>query len=275
MMEITTVKLDTEEPSVNKLDFETFRPKLGNWANKFKPFIEGKEMWDIMQTIKKDAFDEKVDKEGNKVYVKRETIVPKSSDTFRAFATTEPSELKVIFYLMDPYPRKYKDGTLQATGIAMDCSNSPDGKLQPSLINWYDAISNELGHKVEYCPSLEYLHEQGVMLLNTDLTCKLNKTQSHEGLWEPFQKYFLEEVLASDTQVIYVLCGKSSLRMKRYINPFCKTFELTHPAAASHTHTDWDSKGVFKSINKILEENNGYKIFWDRKAWEEFKEPPF
>lgn len=251
----------------SKLDFETFKPKLGEWADKFRPFIEGEEMWNIMQKIKSDAFypDGKV----------KETIVPKSSDTFRAFATTRPSDLKVIFYLMDPYPRKHKDGSLQATGIAMDCSNSPDGKLQPSLVNFYDAMDKELGIKVERSKSLEYLHEQGVMMLNTDLTCKLNKTQSHKGLWEPFQKYFLEEVLRSDTQVQYVLCGDASLAMKRYINPFCRIYELAHPAAAAYSHSEWDSEGVFTKLNRILKDNNNDKIFWDKKEWDEYKNPPF
>jgi len=245
-----------------KLDFETFRPKLGEWADKFKPFIESKAMWNIMQKIKEDA--------------SREVIAPSSKDTFRAFATTRPCDLKVIFYLMDPYPRYYKGGKImQATGIAMDCSNSPDRKLQPSLENWYDAIDAEMKKKVERSPSLEYLHEQGVMLLNTDLTCKLNKTSSHEGLWEPFQKYFLEEVLAADTQVIYVLCGKASERMEKYINPFCTIFKLSHPAAASHTHTDWDSKGVFKKINQLLKERNNEHVFWDKRDWDDYKNPPF
>ena len=260
---------------MEKLEFSTFEPKLGAWAQKFKPFIEGPEMWNIMKRIKEDAFEERTKPDGTKVFVKKETIVPKSSDTFRAFSTVNPSELKVVFYLMDPYPRKYKDGTLQATGIAMDCSNSPDGKIQPSLDNFYDAINNEYGIKVQRSKSLEYLHDQGVMMLNTDLTCKLNKTQSHEGLWEPFQKYFLENVVGSDTGIIYVLCGKSSYRMERYINPFCKIFKLSHPAAASHTHTDWDSKGVFKQINQILKENNGFEIMWNRADWDKYCEPPF
>ena len=244
-----------------KLDYSTFETKLGPWADKFRPFIEGEEMWDIYQKIKKDSMSD--------------TICPDSSNTFRAFKTVQPVDLKVIFYLMDPYPRRYSNNLLQATGIAMDCSNTPDGKLQPSLINWYDTLSSSVGKKVRYSPSLEYLHEQGVMLLNTDLTCKLNKTQSHERLWEPFQKYFLEEVLRTYTHVIYVLCGKSSLRMKRYINPFCRIFELTHPAAAAHTHTNWDDEGAFRKINVILKENNTRQIMWDKDDWDEYKDPPF
>lgn len=253
-----------------RLEYEKFKDAFGEWAPKFKPFIEGKEMWDIYQTLKSDSM--------------RETIVPKSSDTFRAFRTTKPADLKVVFYLMDPYPRKYKDGTFQATGIAMDCSNSPDKKIQPSLENWYGAIENEINNnndphskdqRVMRSPSLEYLHEQGVMLLNTDLTCKLNKTESHKGLWEPFQKYFLEEVVGADTGIIYVLCGKSSLRMEKYINPFCKIYKLTHPAAASHTHTDWDSKHVFTNINTILKDRNGFQIYWDKNDWDAYCDPPF
>jgi len=246
---------------MEKLDYLTFKDKMGDWAPKFKSFIEGAQMWDIYQKLKKDSIGD--------------TIVPKSTDTFRAFKTVNPKELKVVFYLMDPYPRKYSNGVFQADGIAMSCSNSPDKKLQPSLVNWYDAISKSEGYRVNYSPSLDYLHEQGIMLLNSDLTCKLNKTQSHERLWEPFQKYFLEEVVGSDTSIIYVLCGKASLRMEQYINPFCKIFKLDHPAAAAYTHTDWDDEGTFKAINKIIWDNNRYHIFWDKDKWEDSKNLPF
>lgn len=246
---------------MEKLDYQSFKDKLGLWAPKFKKFIEGEEMWKIYQKLKADG--------------SKETIVPESKNTFRAFQTVDPKNLKVVFFLMDPYPRRYSNKEMQATGIAMDCSNSPDGKIQPSLVNWYGAISKELGHKVNYSPSLEYLHEQGVMLLNTDLTCKLNKTASHERLWEPFMKYFLEEVVGGDNSIIYVLCGQASLRMEKYINPFCRIFKLTHPAAASHTHTDWDSKGVFEQINKIIWGANRFHIYWDKRKWEESKELPF
>lgn len=246
---------------MEKLDYETFKDKMGVWAPKFKKFIEGKEMWEIYQKIKEDA--------------SRETIVPSSSDTFRAFKTIDPKNLKVVFFLMDPYPRKYPNGEFQATGIAMDCSNGPDGKLQPSLVNFYDGISKEMGYKVKYDPSLTYLHEQGVMMLNTDLTCKLNKTASHEKLWEPFMRYFLEEVVGGDNHIVYVLCGQSSLRMERYINPFCKVFKVSHPAAASHTHTDWDSKGIFEKVNNVIWGANRFHIYWDKQKWIESQELPF
>jgi uracil DNA glycosylase len=266
----------------NKLDFESFREKLGEWADKFKSFIESKAMWDLMQRIKNDAVVERVNKEGKKVYVTKEIIVPKSSDTFRAFSTTRPSDIKVIFILMDPYPRAYKQEDrkkppiYQATGIAMDCSNTPDGKLQPSLDFFYDAIEKELGKKIERNKSLLYLHEQGVMMYNSDLTCKLNKTESHKGYWEPFQKYFLQEVMYGTTGIIYVLCGDASKKLKRYINPLGNyIFELTHPSSAQYGSGVWDSKGIFTKINKILKDNNNFHVFWDKRDWDEYKKPPF
>jgi uracil DNA glycosylase len=265
-----------ETKEIQKLDYETFKSKLGDWGPHFKPFIEGKEMWEIYQSLKEDA--------------KKEVIVPDSKDTFRAFSTTRKGDIKVVFYLMDPYPRKYKNGAFQATGIAMDCTNSPDGKIQPSLEKWYDAIDDSFEkddrkdlispppHKCVRTPNLEYLHEQGVMLLNTDLTCKLNKTKSHERLWEPFQKYFLEEVMRDKTGVIYVLCGDTSKRMEKYIYPVSNyIYKIEHPAAAAHKERDWDYEGIFKTINKILFANHGPSgpIYWNKDDWDFYKDPPF
>jgi uracil DNA glycosylase len=242
----------------NRMIYEDFAPLFGDWAEKFKPFIESKEFYDIYQVLKHDS------------RVNKEIIVPKPEDTFKVFQKTRPQDLKVIFYLMDPYPRRYRNKSYQATGIAMDCSNTPDKKLQPSLIKFYEAISKEVGKQVNQEASLNYLLEQGVMMLNTDLTCKLNKTASHEKLWEPFQKFFLTHIMSDYTGIIYVLCGKSSKRMRKYIYELGNyVFEIEHPAAAEHTRRDWNSDGIFTKINKILNENNGIypAIQWDSADW--------
>lgn len=237
-----------------KLDWEDFREKLGPWAESLRPFVESEKMYDIFEKIKTDA--------------KKEMIVPTSDNTFRAFSTSNPDNIKVIFYLMDPYPKRYKTKICQATGIAMDCSNSPDGALQPSLEIFYDGLDKELGKKVMRSPSLEYLQKQGIMFLNTDLTCKLNKTSSHEGLWEPFQEYFLQEVMGKKANIIYVLCGNVSHKMEKYINPIGNyIFKIEHPVSASYKHTDWNTKNVFKKINMLLKEE-GYAVEWDRREWD-------
>lgn len=266
MISREAIKMWTEggilPPAPERLDPETFREKLGLWFNKFKPFIESKDMWDIYQKIKEDA--------------KYEIICPDSKDTFRSFTCSDPSTVRVVFYLMDPYPRKYKDGLMQATGIPMDCSNAKNSKLQPSLEVWYDTIDRELGQKVNRSPNLEYLLEQGVLLLNTELTVKLNKTESHQGLWNPFQKYFLEEVMYGTTGVIYVLCGKASHKMEKWINPLGNyIFKIDHPAFAARMRSEWDTGDIFLKINRLLKDNNNDIILWNKKTWQEYCTPPF
>lgn len=244
------------------LNFEDFAPLLGPWADLFRPFIESKEMFDIYQRLKQDA--------------KKEYLVPLSKDVFRAFSTSHPDHIKSVWYLMDPYPKRYKNKVPQATGIAMDCSNSPDGKMQPSLEKFYEGMSKNLGVEVEKSLSLEYLCNQGVMMTNTDLTCKLNKTGSHEKLWEPFQKFFLEEIMGKKTGIIYVLSGKESVRMEKFIVPVGNyIFKIEHPQAANYSHSDWNHKNVFTLTNKILKENKNEKILWNKKDWDYENEPPF
>ena len=250
-----------------QMNYEDFEPLFGSWAGRFKPFIESEDMYNIYQRIKADA--------------ERERVFPKFENVFKVFQLTKFEDIKVVIYLGDPYPRVYKDGTPQATGIPMSCDNSADGKLQPSLENFYNAISAEFETKVKKSKSLEYLLEQGVLLMNTDLTVKANKTGSHEGLWEPFQKYFLQEVMFGTTGIVYALLGDASRAMEGYINPLGnyilggKKDKIDHPVAASYHGGEWDSKGMFKKINRILKDNNKYEIFWDRTVWDEIKDLPF
>lgn len=239
----------------NRMDYDDFKEDFGSWANDFKTFIESEEFFKIYQKLKADA--------------EKEIIVPKSDSTFRSFKSCPKSSVKVVWYLMDPYPRRYKNKVPQATGIPMSCDNSPDGKMQPSLELFYNAINDDLKKKVERNLSLEYLCKQGVLLLNTDLTCKLNKTGSHEGLWAPFQKYFLEDIMAKQTGIIYILSGKASLAMEKYIQPLGNYIIKTeHPAAASHVQREWIHKNVFSTINKIIHQNTGGFIYWDKFEYE-------
>ncbi len=238
---------------MERLDYEAFKPMFGSWAEDFKPFIESEEMYNIYQRLKEDS--------------KKEIIVPSSDLTFRTFQTSFKGNLKVVLYLMDPYARRYKNRKNQATGIPMDCTNSPDGTLQPSLIKFYDAIDKELDMKVLRSPNLEYLNTQGIMLMNTDLTCKLNKTASHEGVWEPFQKFFLEEVLRG-TQLIYILAGKASHKIEKYISPLGnEIIKIEHPAFAEREKRDWNSKGIFNIINNKLK-IEGKSVMWNKADWD-------
>jgi hypothetical protein len=39
-------------------------------------------------------------------------------------------------------------------------------------------------------------------------------------------------------------------------------FEVSHPASASYKGVDWDTEGVFKKVNRLLDETNGDTVQW-------------
>lgn len=153
----------------------------------------------------------------------------------------------------------------------MDCSNTPDGRIQPSLEIFYRAIEKSYGSMKGCSPSLKYLLEQGVLLLNTELTCKLNKKGSHKGYWDSFQKFFLE-YMSSKTGIVYVLSGEISQSIKGYIQPLGNhIFETEHPAAAARQEREWNCFDIFKRIDLLT----GDKIYWKEEDFVKFNEPPF
>ncbi len=240
---------------MEKMDYEDFADKFGKWAPLFKKFIESKDMFDIYARLKADA--------------QTDIIVPGHENVFKVFQMTDPEDIKCVFYLMDPYPKRYKNGVLHATGIPMDCSNSLDDKLQPSLQKFYEGIEKCTKIKFDYSTSLKYLLDQGCLLMNTDLTCKLNKTSSHKGLWIKFQQYFLEQIMYDKIGITYVLCGDVSHKMERFINPIGNfIYKLEHPVSASYKNLDWNHKNIFTIINRIAKDYGKKEIDWKPKILE-------
>lgn len=238
------------------LNWEKFEPKFGKWSRFIKPFFDEGGFDPIYQQLKQDT------KEGH-------VITPKSENTFRFLEKVDPDNLKCIIIGMDSYPSRYRNGEFQATGIAFDCSNSPDGKIQPSLEAMYGGLERDLGITIKRTSNLNYLCEQGVMLANRGITCKLEKTGSHIELWNPFWQFFLEDVVCVYFPGIpFVLLGKDAQQLKRHIfaigNPI---FELAHPSYAARNDEPWETKGVFSAINKIVKDNNTEHIYWDEDTY--------
>lgn len=246
---------------MEKLNWEVFAPKFGQWAHYFEPLF-GDTM--IMEEIYKELKEQS--RSG-------EIICPDPVNTFRSFETMDPRLLRVVFVLLDPYP-SLKGNIKIANGIAMDCSNTKI--LQPSLDKFYGGIEES------YCDgemcldmikhySLDYLYNQGVMLFNSALTVPKMKTGAHTELWAPFMQYFYTEVMDKFTGMIYVLCGKESQKMKKWINPLGNyIIEVEHPSFAARQYRKWEHKGLFKQIDYILKHNNNEKINWVLDA-----NPPF
>lgn len=231
------------------LDWETFAPLFGTWANRFKPFFDQGGFDPIYKKLKEES------KRGKR-------IAPLSSEVFNCFAKTPYDSLKVIMIGMCPY-HSFVGSMSVADGLLMSCSKT--GKLQPSLYKFYNALKEDVynGDALEgvFIPDLSYLAEQGVLLLNAGLTVEANKPGSHNEMWEPFMKFLFQEVIVTSGMPV-VFLGKEASKLKRYLAPFTWMFELTHPAYAAYKNEDWDSEKTFTKVNKILEGNNHTEIRW-------------
>ena len=249
---------------MNKLDVEKFRPLLGEWFDYLKPIFETKEMYNLYQEFKEC----------------KEHITPKSSDLFKFLEYCPKNDLKLIIIGQDPYPsRYYKSKEFQATGIAFDCSNSPDGKLQPSLEAFWNGLSHEFDRELPREKDLKFLCEQKVLLGNRALNCKLNKTGSFMGKWDFFWEFFLQEIVFNFYKgVPIILVGKDAAKLKKYVfemnNP---VFILDHTSFAARNNTLWETNNVFTKANKLIVEQfgQGTEIIWDKKIYDEIKELPF
>lgn len=256
--------METQEKK--KLDWQgTFKNKFGDWEHYFEPlFRDGEIMEDLYRELKKQK-------------AQGVNICPEPKNTFRTFVATSCKNLKCIFVLLDPYS-SVKQGRIVADGVAMSCENTEGlEEIQPSLYKFYQAIekseSSGLNLAMHFPHSLQYLCNQGVMFFNTALTVPVGKTGAHTALWEPFMKYFYEEIMSKFTGIIYVLCGKDSQKMRKWIMPLSNhIINLEHPSAAARRYGDWEYNNVFKNINYILKNNNGPEsvIKW---ALEEYSNP--
>ena len=239
------------------MQWEKFKDQFHeSWHAKMRPFIESEQCDKIYEFLKKES------KRGK-------NIAPLSSNVFRAFRETSLDNLKVVMMGMCPYHTSI-GGEYVADGLLMGCSIT--GKLQPSLEQFYKALEKELHEglnlKYDKTPDVAYLANQGVLMFNAALTTEINKAGSHIALWEPFTRYFFENVI--DTAgVPIIFLGKDAAKYERYVAPFTWSFVLSHPASASYKNTDWDTEGVFGKVNKILKDNNNYEIMWL------YEEPPF
>lgn len=235
---------------MNKLNWKVFEPLFGTWANKIKPFFDSGQMDVIYEKLKEEA------RRGYK-------IAPNSNLTFRAFQETDIDNLQLIIVGMCPYHSFYNDQPV-ADGLCMSCSVT--GKLQPTLLNFYDAIERELydGLCVPCTrnPDLTFLaRDNGVLLLNAALTTTKGKAGNHIALWNEFMKYLFENVF--DTAgVPILLLGKEAQKLEKYITPFSTVIKVSHPAFAAYQNEEWNSEGCFKQIQTILKYRNNQEINW-------------
>lgn len=180
------------------------------------------------------------------------SICPSIREVFKAFELCPYTNCKAVFIGQDPYPQR---GV--ATGILFGnrVEVPDDGKISPSLKVIKEAVIDyEVPHgPIYFDNTLETWAKQGILMINSALTCELNKVGSHVMIWRPFIVKFLKAMSEKNTAIVYVLFGKQAQTFKPYINQrFNHIIEIEHPAYFARTNTKMP-KDVFIKINKIIE----------------------
>lgn len=177
-----------------------------------------------------------------------QTIYPSMPDIFNALKTTSYDDVKVVILGQDPY-----HGEGQAHGMAF--SVQPGVKTPPSLVNIYKELHETMGC---YIPNNGYLMKwakQGVLLLNTVLTVRAGKPQSHKGKgWEKFTDRVISILNERKDPVIFVLWGAPAKKKASLItSPQHKILTAAHPSPLS-AYNGFFGCNHFNQINEYLKE---------------------
>jgi uracil-DNA glycosylase len=237
-----------------QINLEEIKDKLieklipSGWANKLRGILKSSDFDKILITLYKMREDGK-------------RFTPPLKNVFNAFEKCPVKDLRVVIIGQDPYP--YLN---VADGLAFSCSIT--GRAQPSLKFIHHSITQTVydnDEKLQHNPDLTHWAEQGVLLLNSALTCEIDKVGSHTPIWKDFIAYVIDMLNFTDSGLVFILLGKQAQELESLIGPNHYILKASHPASAAHNGTNiWDCHDIWNEANRLIEGNNGteFKINW-------------
>lgn len=194
----------------------------------------------------------------------KQIICPQIKDVFKAFRLCSFHNLRTVIIGQDPYSDLYNKKP-RATGLAFaNVSDTPEKSYSPLLeILKESVIDYTIPHRtITFEPDLEKWEAQGVLLLNSALSCEVGRVGSHTLLWRPFISSFLTNLSKCSSGIVYVLMGSQAQSLEPYINPKSNyIIRIRHPSYYARTKTRMPSD-IWQQINNILIGQNGYGIEW-------------
>ena len=183
-------------------------------------------------------------------------LCPIPKNIFRAFKKTSFSNLKVVIVGQDPY-----HGRGQANGLSFAVNN--DQITPPSLKNIFNEVEKDLKKRPNTKKNLESWADQGVLMLNSSLSVKSGKPNSHQNLgWNKFTDKILKHISGNKNNVVFFLWGNFAKQKKQLID---KNKHLilssSHPSPLS-SYISFNGCKHFSKSNKYLKQNNLNEINW-------------
>ncbi|KPC73376.1 uracil-DNA glycosylase [Thermoactinomyces vulgaris] len=190
----------------------------------------------------------------------QETIYPSREDVFSALNLTSYQDTSVVILGQDPY-----HGAGQAHGLSF--SVKPGVKQPPSLKNIFKELHDDLGCEIPNHGYLVKWAEQGVLMLNTVLTVRESKPNSHKGKgWENFTDQVIKALNEREQPVVFLLWGRHAQEKKNLItNERHHIIESAHPSPFAARKGFFGTK-PFSKANQLLKEMGRKEIDWQIPA---------
>ena len=193
----------------------------------------------------------------------RSMIVPLKKNLFRALEILPMSKVRVIIWGQDPYHQLLSHGEPRAVGLSFSVSRQDE--VPRSLVNIYREISDNISEFViPKHGDLTSWSQQGVLLLNSSLTCRVNDPNSHAkyGIWLPFIVRLIRGIEQVRPNCVHLLWGKEALKIKQHISERSIVLTASHPSPLSAERGFFGCRH-FINVNEILKAFGEAPINWN------------
>ena len=188
-------------------------------------------------------------------------VYPPWAQTFKAFELTPYDDVKVVILGQDPY---IKPG--QAHGLAFSV---PAGiTIPPSLSNIRKELAADLEISLSDLPDhgdLTAWAQQGVLLLNTTLTVRRGKSNSHKAMgWETLTDAVISAISAELTGVVFILWGGAAQKKAKLIDlaRHPAPIKAAHPKAWATARNPLAGSRPFTTANRLLADAGRAPVNW-------------
>ena len=184
-------------------------------------------------------------------------VYPPRDKVFTAFHKCPWDQVRVVILAQDPY---INPG--EATGMAFSV---PKGtKFPKSMKNIFEELQNDVQIPPPLTGDLTPWASQGVLLLNTVLTVRAGKSDSHAGKgWEVLTDSIIRTLSEEKPYLVFLLWGAKAQSKRGLIDQKKHTLlETSHPSPLSYTK---GFKGCrhFSQTNQLLQSHGLPTINWN------------
>jgi uracil-DNA glycosylase len=181
------------------------------------------------------------------------SVFPKNQDIFRSFTFFSFNDLRVVLIGQDPYINQD-----EANGLCFSVNRG--FKIPPSLRNVFKELHRCYDNS-RIDTDLSDWAEQGVLLINTALTVRENKSGSHAKIWKSFTTDLIKYIGMNSSNVVFMLWGAHAQSYKQFINNENNLIlEHSHPSPLSRK--PFVGNNHFVLCNDYLKSKNIPIIKW-------------